>query len=112
MIVAIIQARMGSLRLPGKVLKKVLGKTLLEHLILRVKRARGLDKIIVATTTSKKDAPIATLATRCGVGCFRGSENDVLDRYYQSAKRSEDTSELQSHVNLVCRLLLEKKKST
>ncbi len=88
MIVAIIQARMGSTRLPGKVMKKVQGKTLLEHLILRVKRAYGIDKIIVATTISKKDSPIARLAVSLGVGVYRGSVDDVLDRYYQAAKEA------------------------
>lgn len=86
MIAAIIQARMGSTRLPGKVLKKVLGKTLLEHLISRVKRAKTPDKIIVATTTNKEDAPVAKLAQSLGVGVYRGSEDDVLDRYYRAAK--------------------------
>lgn len=86
MVVAIIQARMGSTRLPGKVLKKVLGKTLLEHLVLRVKRAHKLDKIIVATTTEKEDGSIEKLAKSLGVSVYRGSVNDVLDRYYQAAK--------------------------
>ena len=86
MIIAIIQARMGSTRLPGKVLKKVLGKPLLEHLIARVKRSRSIDKIIVATTTRREDVALARLARSLGVGAYRGSVEDVLDRYYQAAR--------------------------
>lgn len=86
MIAAIIQARMGSNRLPGKVLKKISGKTLLEHLINRAGKARTIDKVIVATTDNPEDKKIADLAKKIGVDFYRGSENDVLDRYYQAAK--------------------------
>lgn len=87
MIVAIIQARMGSTRLPGKVLKKVLGRTMLEHLFERLRRARSIDKIVLATTNERIDDPVAKLAKKFGIETFRGSENDVLDRYYQAAKK-------------------------
>ncbi|MBI4779667.1 glycosyltransferase family protein [Candidatus Falkowbacteria bacterium] len=87
MITAIIQARTGSSRLPEKVLKEVCGKTLLEHQILRVKRAKLLDRIIVATTDKPADDPIAEIAKKTGVDIFRGSEADVLDRYYKAAKK-------------------------
>lgn len=85
MIVAIIQARTGSTRLPRKVLLEVCGLSLLEHEILRVKRASLLDKIVVATTDKKQDDPIALIAKKSGVEIFRGNENDVLDRYYRAA---------------------------
>ena len=87
MIVAIIQARMGSTRLPGKVLKKIGGKTLLECLILRVQQAKTLSTLVIATSDRPEDESIARLAKRLGVSCFRGSEHDVLDRYYQAAKQ-------------------------
>jgi len=83
----IIQARMGATRLPGKVLMKVLDKTILEHVIERVKRSRRIDNVIVATTTKSEDKPVAELMKKCGVEVFRGSEEDVLDRFYQAAKK-------------------------
>ncbi len=85
MIVAIIQARMGSTRLPGKVLKKVCGKTLLAHLVGRLKRSQTLDDIIIATSTDPRDKIIAEHAQGLGVKVFRGEEADVLDRYYRAA---------------------------
>lgn len=88
MIVAIVQARSGSTRLPKKVLKKVEGKPLLEHLLLRLKRAKTPDKIIVATTDQKDDDAVARIAKRQNIETYRGSENDVLDRYYWAAKNA------------------------
>jgi spore coat polysaccharide biosynthesis protein SpsF len=85
--VAIIQARMGSTRLPGKVMKKLCGKSVLEHVIRRVQTCRLLDDVVVATTTSSEDNVIVAEAERCGAKWFRGSEEDVLDRYYQAAKQ-------------------------
>ncbi|MFA5317868.1 MAG: glycosyltransferase family protein [Patescibacteria group bacterium] len=79
----IIQARYGSTRLPGKVLKKVDGLTLLEYEIIRVKQAKKIDKIVIATTKNKSDKKIEELCQRIKIDCFCGSENDVLDRYYQ-----------------------------
>lgn len=84
---AIIQARMGSTRLPGKVLKPVLGQPMLARQIERVKRARTLDQIIVATTTNPLDTPVYRLAGQLGILAYRGSENNVLDRFYQAALR-------------------------
>jgi spore coat polysaccharide biosynthesis protein SpsF len=84
-VAAIIQARMGSTRLPGKVLKKVLGKTLLEYQIERVKRAKTIDEIIIATTTKESDAPIVQLCQQLSIPYYRGSEEDVLSRYYEAA---------------------------
>lgn len=85
MITAIIQARMGATRLPGKVLKTVQGKTLLAHLIERVRRASTVSRIIIATTDTVKDDPVVLHAKEIGVEFFRGSEEDVLARYYGAA---------------------------
>ncbi|KFL16175.1 acylneuraminate cytidylyltransferase [Geobacillus stearothermophilus] len=86
-VAAIIQARMGSTRLPGKVLKKVLGKTLLEYQIERVKRAKTIDEIIIATTTKESDDPIVQLCQQLSIPYYRGSEEDVLSRYYEAATK-------------------------
>lgn len=88
-VAAIIQARMGSTRLPGKVLKKVLGKTLLEYQIERVLRAHTIDEIIIATTTKKEDDQIVDLCKQLSINYYRGSEQDVLSRYYEAAKKFE-----------------------
>jgi len=85
-IIAIIQARIGSTRLPGKVLKIAAGKPLLWHVITRVKKAKTLDGVVVATTNSAQDDKIVILAERLGAGVYRGSENDVLDRYYLASR--------------------------
>lgn len=85
--VAIIQARMGSTRLPGKVMKKLCGKSVLEHVIHRVQACHLLDDVVVATTTSPADDIIVAEAVQCGAKWFRGSEEDVLDRYYRAAKQ-------------------------
>ena len=87
MVVAIVQARMGSSRLLGKVLKEILGKPVLWHLINRLRRSRLIDKIVTATTVKEEDKPILALADDLGIDSFAGSEDDVLDRYYQAAKR-------------------------
>lgn len=85
-ILIIVQARMTSTRLPGKVLKEVLGKPLLEYQIERLRRVRLADGIVIATTTNDTDAPIVNLCRRLDVPVFRGSEHDVLSRYYEAAK--------------------------
>jgi spore coat polysaccharide biosynthesis protein SpsF len=85
---AIIQARMGSTRLPEKVMKNLQGKTVLEHVIERVIQSKLIDEIIIATTTHERDAVIESEALRCGVKAFRGSEDDVLSRYYYAAKEN------------------------
>lgn len=84
--VAIIQARMTSTRLPGKVMKKVYGRTILERMIERVKKARTLNDVIIATTIDPSDDLIENLCQKLGVKIFRGSMKDVLDRFYQAAK--------------------------
>lgn len=84
-IIAILQARMGSTRLPNKVIAEVQGKPLLAHVISRAQAIQGVDCVVVATTTAERDRPLIALARDCGVEAFAGSENDVLDRYYQAA---------------------------
>jgi spore coat polysaccharide biosynthesis protein SpsF len=86
MVIAILQARVGSSRLPGKILKTIKGKTLLELYINRVLPSQCIDQIVVATTTKSQDDAIAQLTSDMGVDCFRGSENDLLDRYYKCAR--------------------------
>lgn len=81
----IIQARMGSSRLPGKVLKTLAGKTILQHLVDRMKRSSLVDQLVVATTTNPEDDAIAFYCESNNINCYRGSEWDVLDRYYQAA---------------------------
>lgn len=82
---------MGSTRLPGKIIKKVCGSTLLEHEILRVKKSKLIDQVVIATTNKSQDDIVEELVKKIGVKIFRGSENDVLDRYYQAAKKFKAT---------------------
>lgn len=89
MIVAILQARLSSSRLPGKVLKPILGRPMLWHHLERIKRVKKIDKIIVATSDQADDDPIEMLCHQSGIDCFRGSLNDVLDRYFWAAKKYE-----------------------
>ncbi len=85
-VTAIIQARMSSTRLPGKVLMEVMGRPLLSYQIEKLRFSKRVDEIIIATTMNKEDVSIAELAQKEGLKVFRGSEDDVLDRYYQAAK--------------------------
>ena len=85
-VIAIVQARMGSSRLPGKVMADICGSPMLAHQVRRLKRAAALDEVVIATTSSERDAPLVALAERLGIGCFRGSETDVLDRYRGAAE--------------------------
>lgn len=85
-ILAVIQARCGSTRLPDKVLLPLEGRTVLEHVINRVKNSKKISDLIVATTTLKKDLKIVKLCETLKVKVFCGSENDVLDRFYFAAK--------------------------
>jgi spore coat polysaccharide biosynthesis protein SpsF len=86
-IVIIDQARMTSTRFPCKVLKKVLNKSLLEYQIERLKRVKLVDQIVVATTTNDTDHLIVDLCEHLLIDYFQGSEEDVLERYYQAAKK-------------------------
>ncbi len=83
--VAIIQGRMGSSRLPGKVLLDIAGKPMLQHVIERTRRARRIDALVVATSSEPSDDPIAEFCSGLKVACARGSLHDVLDRFYQAA---------------------------
>ena len=88
MIGCIIQARMGSTRLPGKAMLSVENnKTVLDFVIKQLQNCKLVDKIIVATTTLEDDNKIANFSKDSGIDCFRGSSDNVLDRYYQCAKK-------------------------
>ena len=87
MIVAIIQARMGATRLPGKVLMNLAGKPVLWHIITRLQRATHLDSICVATTIENEDNRINEVCRMWDIPVCRGSRDDVLSRYYECAKR-------------------------
>jgi spore coat polysaccharide biosynthesis protein SpsF (cytidylyltransferase family) len=86
--VCVIQARMGATRLPGKVLMPIVGKPMLAHQLERDLWSHKLDALVVATTDKPEDEAVAALAAQCGVAVYRGSESDVLDRYYQAAKQA------------------------
>src|SRR5258706_139250 len=90
-VVCIIQARMGSSRLPGKVLHDLDGKTMLYRVVSRALDAKTIDAVVVATTEDPRDEAIidALKGFDGRVTGFRGSEKDVLDRYYQAAKSSD-----------------------
>ena len=85
-IVCIIQARMGSSRLPGKVLKEICSRPMLGWVAQRAILSRRVTRIVVATTINSGDDPIEEFCNKSGIACFRGNEFDVLDRYYQAAK--------------------------
>ena len=86
-IVVFVQSRMGSSRLPGKILKKVLGKELLLLQVERIRKAKLADEVVVITTTKKQDEVIVKLCAKNHIACYRGSETDLLDRHYQAAEK-------------------------
>lgn len=86
-VIGIIQARMGSTRLPGKTMKKIDGKPFLEYVIKSIKLSKKLDKIVIATSNNPKDDIIEKFALKNNILIFRGSEEDVLDRMYKAAKK-------------------------
>ena len=88
-VIAIIQARMGSSRLPGKVLLDIAGEPMLARVVTRTVRATSVDQVLVATTTDASDDPVAACCHSMGVACTRGSLHDVLDRYYQAARGAQ-----------------------
>ncbi len=85
MIYAIIQARMGSTRLPGKVMMDLCGSPVIEHVVKRINGSKLIDKIIIATSEDKNNQPIIEFCKNNNVDYFVGSEDDVVDRYYQTA---------------------------
>ncbi len=95
-VVVVVQARMGSSRLPGKVLMDLHGRPLLERQIERLRRSLTPDAIVIATSTHAHDDAIADLATTLGIGVFRGDEEDVLARYAGAAAAS--------HADIVVRI--------
>ncbi len=84
-VVAIIQARTASSRLPGKVLLDIAGRPMLERVVTRTSRAARVDRVLVATTSDPSDDEVAVFCAEHGILCTRGSQFDVLDRYYQAA---------------------------
>ncbi len=86
MLAAIIQARTGSTRLPGKTLADINGRPMLQHVVERVRASRFVEDVIIATTTEARDDAIVHFAERLGLKWFRGSEEDVLDRMYLAAR--------------------------
>ena len=78
---------MGSTRLPGKVLMGVNGRTLLAYQLDRISKSKKLNKVVIATSTLEKDDVIEAFCKDYGVDCYRGSENDVMSRYYECAKK-------------------------
>ncbi len=85
-IVAIVQARMGSSRFPGKVMKQIGGVPVIWHTLQRLKRVPELSEVVLATSHLKADDPVAAFGSHEGIPVFRGSHEDVLERYYMAAK--------------------------
>ena len=85
--IAIIQARVGSRRLPGKVLAPIVGRSMLERVVERVEAADLIDRVVVATSDDGRDDAVEAICRRRGFACFRGSESDVLSRYVGAAAR-------------------------
>ncbi len=107
MIIAIIQARMGSTRLPNKVMQNILNKPIIEHLLENVSKSKLIDKIIIATTTNKQDDELVAHIKSLGYDIFRGSENDVLKRYYDTFQSIPNNDKIKGIVRLTgdCPLL-------
>lgn len=94
---------MGSTRLPGKVLRELAGRSMLEQVVRRARAAPGIDEVVVATTTLDRDEPIVALCDARGIASFRGSEQDVLSRYVGAAR--EVGAELVVRITSDCPLL-------
>jgi len=101
--VAVVQARMTSTRLPGKVLMDLEGRPLLERQLERLARCERLDEVVLAVTANPDDDPLAELAARLGLRCHRGSEHDVLDRYAGAARAAR--AELVVRITSDCPLI-------
>jgi glutamate-1-semialdehyde 2,1-aminomutase len=95
-VMALIQARMGSTRLPGKVMKPMAGIPMIELLLTRLATSKEISKIIVVTSLGELNTPLVQHVKALGYACEQGSENDVLDRYFQSAK--------ENHADVVVRI--------
>lgn len=91
MILAILQARMSSTRLPGKVLRPILGSPMLSYQINRVKQSQLIDKLVLATSDDVSDLPLLELGNNLGIEVFQGSLDDVLSRFYHCAKKYHAT---------------------
>ncbi len=87
--VVVVQARMTSTRLPGKILKNILGKAVLELQIERIRRISNANEIVVATTVNRSDDPVIALCDRLGIATYRGSEHNVLERFYLAAEMAK-----------------------
>lgn len=87
--VAVIQARMGSERLPGKVMQDIAGSTMVERVVQRIRKCERVDAVVVATSVDQVDDPLASHCFDLGVDVIRGSESDVLSRYVLAAKASQ-----------------------
>jgi len=90
-ILAVIQARMDSSRLPGKILEDISGKPLLWHIYDRLKNSKYISKIVIATTDLDSDIPLRDYAKSVGIEYYAGSENDILDRLYFTGQKFEST---------------------
>jgi spore coat polysaccharide biosynthesis protein SpsF len=88
-VVAIVQARMSSTRLPGKVLLDLIGQPMLHHVVERLRQASTINDIVIATSDRDHDTPIADFCSERKIACFRGELDDVLDRYYRAAKANQ-----------------------
>jgi spore coat polysaccharide biosynthesis protein SpsF (cytidylyltransferase family) len=86
MIVAAVQVRFGSTRLPGKALAEVLDRPVLWHIVRRVKAAQSIDQVVIATSDEPADAPIRDFCNEHRIPCFAGSELDLIDRLYKTAR--------------------------
>lgn len=108
--VAIIQARMGSTRLAGKILSKLEDKLMLEHIHTRLTKCKNLDDIIIATTTESNDDVVEKLAQKNNYKYFRGSSADVLNRYYETAKHynADIIVRITADCPLICPKLVDK----
>ena len=88
-IICLLQARTNSSRLPGKIMKPLFGKPMIEHIINSVSMCKSIDEIVVVTTNTSRDDDFVEFLTKKNYLLFRGSENDVLTRYYKAAKKFE-----------------------
>lgn len=86
-VIAIVQARMGSSRLPGKVLKDICGKPMLWHIVSRIRKAEYVDDVVIACTLNKEDDRLEDFAASNNLGIYRGRVDDLVDRFYEAGKK-------------------------